>query len=369
MGERKYIFNKSEDGQKANILIDGEIDSWWGVGLKSFAKDIANSNASEIMVQINSGGGSVFEGQAIANYIKGSPYKINTSIVGLCASIATMFAIEGESTSISSQSRFMIHNVKIHGMSGEAEDLRQEAKLMDSLNDDIRSRYMAAIVRNGKLINDSTKETNDQLKKWMNEETWFSAEDAVKHGFIQKVVEGVEFVNKATAQRILNSCSKYDNVPTDFINNFKNIANMAEPVVTPKENPTEETFGQKMRNWFTGNPDEAKELVNEITESQEAKDKKALEAATALLIKNGLKVVDSTEPEPEVKPEAKEESAAFQAMQAKLAKAEAKALKLEEEKAGASASTPKDQAGNEASIFNKSEMEGFNSIAKALKNK
>jgi ATP-dependent Clp protease protease subunit len=372
MGEHKYIFNKSEDGQKANILIDGEIDSWWGVGLKSFAKDIANSNASEIMVQINSVGGSVAEGTAIAAYIKGSPSNISTSILGLCASIATTIAVAGKTTSIAKGSLFMIHNAS-GGTWGGSEDMRKTADLLDTIDDTLTNLYVDTIEKNGKLINGSREETKTKVIEWQNAETWFTAEEAVENGFIQKVVEGVEFVNKATAQRILNSCSKYDNVPTDFINNFKNIANMAEPAVTPKENPTEETFGQKMRNWFNGNPDEAKELVNEITESQEAKDKKALEAATALLIKNGLKVVDSTEPEAEAEaeaePEVKEESAAFQAMQAKLAKAEAKALKLEEEKAGASASTPKDQAGNEASIFNKSEMEGFNSIAKALKNK
>jgi ATP-dependent Clp protease protease subunit len=367
MSERKYIFNKSEDGQKANILIDGEIDSWWGVGLQSFAKDIANSNASEIMVQINSGGGSVFEGQAIAAFIKGTPYNVNTSILGLCASIATFIAMAGKTTSISKGSLFMIHNAS-GGAYGESDDLRKTADLLDTIDDTLTNLYVDTIERNGKLINGSREETKTKVIEWQNAETWFTAERAVEVGFIQKVVEGVEFVNKATAQRILNSCSKYDNVPTDFINNFKNIANMAEPEVTQKL-----TFGERMRNWVTGDEtkEEAKALLGASLESQEAKDKKALEAATALLIKNGLKVVDSTEaePEPEAEPEAKEESAAFQAMQAKLAKAEAKALKLEEEKAGASASTPKDQAGNEASIFNKSEMEGFNSIAKALKNK
>ena len=370
MSEHKYIFNKSEDGQKANILIDGEIDSWWGHGLQSFAKDIANSNASEIMVQINSGGGSVFEGQAIAAYIKGTPYNVNTSILGLCASIATFIAMAGKTTSIAKGSLFMIHNAS-GGAYGESDDLRKTADLLDTIDDTLTNLYVDTIEKNGKLINDSREETKAQVIKWQNAETWFTAEQAVEYGFIQKVVEGVEFVNKATAQRILNSCSKYENVPTDFINNFKNIANMAEPVVDLKDDSKEETFGQKMRNWFKGNPDEAKELVNEVTESQEAKDEKALKAATALLIKNGLKVVDSKEDEaPEVKPEVKNNQEALDALQAKLDAAEATAQKLREEKEGAASSAPKSFAENaEKSIFNKSELAKFALIEKKILNK
>ena len=57
MSRQGYIYNKSEDSTKANILIDGEIDAWWGTGLRSLASDISNSGASDIMIQINSEGG------------------------------------------------------------------------------------------------------------------------------------------------------------------------------------------------------------------------------------------------------------------------------------------------------------------------
>jgi ATP-dependent Clp protease protease subunit len=365
MSETKYILNKSEDGTKANILIDGEIDAWWGVGLQSFAKDIANSNANEIMVQINSGGGSVFEGQAIAAYIKGTPYNVNTSILGLCASIATLIAMAGKTTSITKGSLFMIHNAS-GGAWGESDDLRKTADLLDTIDGTLTDLYVDTIEKNGKLINGSKEETRAKVVEWQNAETWFTAEEAVEHGFIQKVVDGVEFVNKATAQRILNSCSKYNNVPTDFINNFKNIANMAEPKAEPKE----ETFGQKLRNWFKGNPDEAKELVNELTESQEDKEAKALEAAKVLLENKGLKVVEAKEEKEEVKEEPTNEANKLAELQAKLDEAKAEAQRLKEEKDAAPATAPKSlEAKGEKSIFNESELKAFASIETKILNR
>ena len=57
---KRYIFNKSEGPcPSANILITGEIDEFWGTGLRSLADEIAKSEAQNIMLQINSPGGSV----------------------------------------------------------------------------------------------------------------------------------------------------------------------------------------------------------------------------------------------------------------------------------------------------------------------
>jgi len=74
---KKYIFNQNEGSSPSvNILITGEIDEFWGTGLRSLADEITQSKAQNIMLQINSPGGSVTEGQAIAAFIKGFPAKI-----------------------------------------------------------------------------------------------------------------------------------------------------------------------------------------------------------------------------------------------------------------------------------------------------
>ena len=52
MTSPKYILNEADSS--ANILINGEIDDYWGVGLRQMADEISASGAKKIMIQINS---------------------------------------------------------------------------------------------------------------------------------------------------------------------------------------------------------------------------------------------------------------------------------------------------------------------------
>jgi len=371
---KQYIFNKSEDSEKANILIDGEISAWWGVGLRDMAKDIANSGASEIMMQINSGGGSVFEGMAISAFIKSNPINISTSILGLCASIATPIALSGKTTSIAKGSLFMIHNAS-GGTWGEAKDHKGTAELLETIDNQLVQIYADTIEANGKLINDSREETEAQVREWQNNETWFTAEEAVEHGFIQKLTEGVEFVNKAQAQEIVNSCSKYKNVPTTFLNKVKTIANMAEPIQTSIDEATKSgivaTVKAAMSAWWKS--PEAKEAIKGAQEDEAAIEAAKKEAAIEAAKKYGFYK------EPTSEDDADEEEDDTSDLQAQLdaeiearKKAELKAQKLEEEKNGASSAGAKTDLSKmtekEKEFHNliADQLEGADAMAKAM---
>jgi len=371
--KKQYIFNKSEEGKKANILIDGEISSWWGVGLQDLAKDIANSGADEIMMQINSGGGSVFEGMAISAFIKSNPVQISTSILGLCASIATPIALSGRTTSIAKGSLFMIHNASaVTG--GEASDLRSTADLLETMDDQLVKIYADTIEANSKLINNSREETEAQIREWQNEETWFTAEEAVHHGFIQTLTDGAEFLNKAQAVDIVNTCSKYKNVPATFLNKVKTIANMAEP----KENNTEKTgIIETVKAWFKSNPKEAQDAIKGLQEDQDAKAQAKKEEAIALAKQYGFykepEAVAVVEEVEEVEVEANDANAEKIAeLTAKLEASELKAQKLEEEKTSAPATGPKVDNSNltaKEKTFNQiiaSQKEAADAMAKAI---
>lgn len=365
---KKYIFNKSEDSLKVNILIDGEIDAWWGVGLRELAKDISNSGANEIMMQINSGGGSVFEGMAISSFIKGKNIaginNINTSILGLCASIATPIALSGKTTSIAKGSLFMIHNAS-GGVWGEAKDMEDTAKLLKTIDEQLVQIYTDTIGKNGKLINDSREETEIQVREWQNNETWFTAEESVDHGFIQKLTEGVEFVNKAQAQEIVNTCSKYNNVPTTFLNKVKTIANMAEP----KEEAPKLSMIDTLKAWFKSNPKEASDLINSANEDKQAKELAEKNAAIAYAKANGFYK------EPNSEEEESDDLEEMAVLKAELEAFKLIAQKLEEEKDGApssSAPSVKDSdLTDKEKIFNKhvaDKQEELNAMAKAIFN-
>lgn len=289
MNSAYYTYNKVDD-TKANLLINGEISEWWGTGLREVAKEIASSGAKDLMIQINSPGGSVTEGFAISSFLKGYPANINTNVVGLSASIATIISLAGEKTSISEGSFFMIHNPYSFTV-GESDELRETADLLDKMKEELVAVYVSAIKKNGKLIEEDEEKTKEQVYTWMNQETWFNAQEAVDAGFIQEVSEGAEFLTEENAKNIYNSCSKFKNVPTDFLNKVKSFIDMPNNNETKKETTEtkdEVSFFDKVKAWFKSNPEEAKELAEGLEKEQQAKQEEEVAKAMEIAKANGF---------------------------------------------------------------------------------
>jgi ATP-dependent protease ClpP protease subunit len=289
---KKYIFNKTEGSSpSANILITGEIDEFWGTGLRSLADEIGQSKAESIMLQINSPGGSVTEGQAIAAFIKGYPAKIDTSGVGLVASIATTILLAGDVVTMDKNSYFMIHNPWANAL-GEAEELRHTANLLDEMKNQLINVYVDAIQKNNKLINGRRKDTAKQVAIYMEQETWFTASEALEAGFIQGITNGAEFLNRETAKNIYNSCSKFKNVPVEFLNKVKIMSK------TKNQEETSETgFFDHIKSFFNKGKmmeeevieEEKKEVIEEEDDEKEEMTKEEMiEAAKKLLIEEGI---------------------------------------------------------------------------------
>jgi len=268
---KRYTFNQTEGSSPSvNILITGEIDEFWGTGLRSLADEITQSKAQNIMLQINSPGGSVTEGQAIAAFIKGFPAKIDTSGVGLVASIATTILLAGDSVTMDKGSWFMIHSPWANAL-GEAEELRHTANLLDEMKSQLINVYVDAIQKNKKLINGRRKDTSQQVSIWMEEETWFTAKQALEAGFIQGITNGAEFLNKETAQNIYNSCSKFKNVPVEFLNQVEIMANTTNQEA--EKETAENGFFNHIKSFFNKG-----KMMEEVIEEEEEK-KEVIEKA------------------------------------------------------------------------------------------
>ncbi len=228
MSRPRFILNQAEEGE-ANLLINGEIDDWWGMGLREVSDQITNSGAKKINLQINSPGGSVTEGLAIAAFIKGFPAEINTTIIGLAASIATPIALAGDTVSMDRDSFFMIHNPWAMA-GGEAEDLRETADLLDKMRDQLAQVYLQKISANKKLVNGRKDSTLKQIIQWMNNETWFTAQEAFDAGLVDKIVNEHKKIkrhreeDKETAKSILNKIKSFKNTPASFMNKVEEIA-------------------------------------------------------------------------------------------------------------------------------------------------
>lgn len=152
-----------------------------------------NALADELVIHIISGGGDVFEGEAIYNALRNSGKKITTHIEGTCASIATLIAAAGDYVVMNRTARFMIHNPKISGLpqAADANQLRQVAKQLDQVKTLLIGVY-------------DRKTTLGTEKLWQlyDNETWFTADEARKSGFVDEVVDAIRAVAKVDLNRL-----------------------------------------------------------------------------------------------------------------------------------------------------------------------
>jgi len=147
--------------------------------------DQLNAVKGATTVRINSGGGAVFEGLAIYNTIKRRA-QVTTKIDGLAASIASLIAMAGNRVEMASNALIMIHN-PWGGMSGDSSELRKQADLLDKAKTAMIEAYVS-----------KTGKTSSEISQIMDEETWFTAEEALQYNLIDSIYAPLQ----ATAQYI-----------------------------------------------------------------------------------------------------------------------------------------------------------------------
>ena len=168
------------DGDEARINIYEPIGGWFGIEAEQFANDLNAITAPVIHLHINSPGGDVFDGRAMATNIRQHPSKVIAHIDGLAASAATYVALAANEVEIADGAFFMIHNAWTIAL-GNAADMRDTAELLDKVDGSISADYQR-----------KTGAGADQIADWMAAETWFTAAEALEHGFVDRIAEDAE---------------------------------------------------------------------------------------------------------------------------------------------------------------------------------
>ena len=172
-----------DDDGVAEIRLYDPIDSWgewWGMSAKEFAATLDGLDVEEIRLLINSPGGEVFEGIAIANTIRNHPAKVTAVVEGLAASAASFIAVAADELVMARNSELMIHDA--WGLVvGNSDDMTKMADLLDHLSDNIADMYAA---KAGGTVAD--------WRAAMKAETWYSAAEAVEAGLADRVAEDVK---------------------------------------------------------------------------------------------------------------------------------------------------------------------------------
>lgn len=183
-------------------------DSWFGeaVTARQFVSAINEGGGQPVTIHVNSGGGDVFEAaamiDAIRQYKNLTGAKVTTSIEGLAASAASYFALNADEVVMNESAFLMIHNPSSYRR-GTASDMRKCADLLDKVTDSIVSIYES-----------KTGMGAEDLRRLMDEETWFDAKDALESGFIDSVSSG-DPVEACLNQSAL---SLFSNAPARLVN-------------------------------------------------------------------------------------------------------------------------------------------------------
>lgn len=177
MGKGFQITNAADDAVDVYIYdVIGE-GFFGGVSSRAVVEALREVRGKTLNIFINSPGGSVFEGFAIHNELKAHKGRKIVTVRSLAASAASVIAMAGDEIFMESGSFMMIHNA-----SGRTEgDSRIHSKMSDIL-----SRISGEIAA---VYSRRTKRRKATMQALMDNETWFTAEEAVEAKFADKVIE------------------------------------------------------------------------------------------------------------------------------------------------------------------------------------
>lgn len=184
-GVNKF-WNFVDRGKIAELNLFGTISSeedWWSDDCVTYRNFISELNAlgdkDEINVMIHSCGGDVFAANAIYSALLMNKAKITGTIIGLCASAATIVLMACDTRKIAKNAILMAHNptITVRG-SYEADELIKLAEVTQQVKQSIIQAYMERLDK-----------TEDEISQLMDEETWYVGQEAVDAGFCDEIVD------------------------------------------------------------------------------------------------------------------------------------------------------------------------------------
>lgn len=171
------ITTSAEGDTSAEVSIYDAIGGY-EINAKQFVDELKDINAETIHLRINSPGGSVIDGNAMFNALQRHPAKVITHIDGLAASMASVIAMAGDEVHMADNALLMIHNPWTMSI-GDADELRADADLLDKMSASILSAY------------GRSQYEAEEIKNLMDEETWFTAQEAFDAGFVDHINTGL----------------------------------------------------------------------------------------------------------------------------------------------------------------------------------
>lgn len=139
-------------------------------------------NKHPIILNVNSGGGSVYAGFALISAIEMSKTPVYTVGIGIIASMAVPIVLSGEKRFTHKHTTFMIHDMSSGAIGTVTEMSRklEDAKVL-------KGKYESYILSKTSIRKAELEENDERVKDW-----FFDADEAVKLGVAHAVIESLD---------------------------------------------------------------------------------------------------------------------------------------------------------------------------------
>lgn len=229
------MFQFKNEAERAIVYLYGTIgEDFWSAEdsntAKNFSKELDALEGKPVDIRIDSCGGDVYEGFAIASAIQRYEGQTTVYIDGIAASAASYIALMADKVVMNDYAQFMIHDAWTYAM-GNAAELLETASRLEALDQTIAS-----------IISARTGMELDEVKAAMDAETWYSADEAKENGFCDEVVK--------TEQRMAASLDKA--IMARFKNAPKAVTEPEEPGESHAANNLTDDEGEKTSFMYLG---------------------------------------------------------------------------------------------------------------------
>lgn len=172
---------------KLILTLSGDVGTpyWYGDKEEDFinrknVESLVGESDQDIVIKLNSPGGDVFDGIEVYNYLKDLPNKVTIEVTALAASAASVIAMAGDELVMCKGSQLMVHEASTITWGNKA-DHYKTINALEAIDNSLVSVY-----------EDKSGLERDVITSWLNEEKWFTAEEAVEQGLANSIKEVVK---------------------------------------------------------------------------------------------------------------------------------------------------------------------------------
>lgn len=289
MVDVKKVILTNQNGD-AEIMLYGIIGRYWDVDTTVIVReieDLRKQGCKNITFFVNSDGGDVIQGQSLFNYLNRLDINVTWVVDGVAASMMSMLLCNpAHKVKSAKYAKFMYHRIQ-GTISGNPDEVRSGADMMESFEKDLIE--MMAVRMKSTYEKCKKKYFTDGLDHWL------SAEEAVKLGLCDEIIEGrMNIPAPTTITDARDLFNYYNNQIINFNKNSESIMKHAKiyaQLLGMPETDNEDVLLEKVQNIVNENATvraqlqtanaEKTQLENEVKAQKSAKVKNLIDTAIA----------------------------------------------------------------------------------------